>query len=374
MHELKTIAVIGGTGHFGDRICRRLSSEADIKLIVTSRSEVLAGEFVSELKSDFPGATIHPAALDQFSADFVNDLGNLNPDIVIHTAGPYQGQDYRVAKACIECGSHYIDLADGREFVSGFTALNGDALKSDVLLVSGASTLPGLSSAVVDAVRDRFAELSEIEISIAPAHQTPRGTSTISAVLSYCGRPYDVLKNGEWVTTFGWQDLQLQNYPSLGRRLSGACDVPDLSLLPQYVPGVKTVTFHAALEAVWEQLTLYTMAWFTRLGVVGNWNRFVTAFSWMSDRMIRLGSQTGGMHVRISGIDNNHCTNSCTWYLTANNNHGPEIPCSPALILARKLLRDGISERGAHACLGLITLTEFDEEVKDLDISWEIVE
>ncbi len=373
MHEYPTIVVIGGTGHFGGRICRRLSRETDIELVVTSRNDATASQFAAELRTNFPESHVRSARLDQFSNNFENDFRCLNPDVVVHTAGPYQGQDYRVAEVCIECGSHYIDLADGREFVNGFTILNNAASESGVLLVSGASTLPGLSSAVIDSLRDRFKEMTHIEISIAPAHQTPRGKSTIAAVLSYCGKPFQVLVNGVWKTKYGWQDLRVQCYPKLGKRLSGACDVPDLALLPQYT-GAKTVSFHAALEASWKQFALWVMAWISRLGLVKDWRRFVPTFNWTSDRLIKLGSRSGGMHIRLCGIDRNNQPKTCTWYLTARQNHGPEIPCVPALILVKKMARNEITQRGAYPCLGLITLSEFDKEAGDLDISWELVE
>lgn len=374
MPESKTIVVIGGTGHFGGRICRRLVGEPGTELIATSRSKAHAASLVSKLRAECPEAHIRSASLDQFSPTFVDDLRKLNPDIVIHTAGPYQGQDYTVARACIDCKSHYIDLADGREFVQDFNILNEEAQRKGVLLVSGASTLPGLSSAVVDSLRGRFRQITDIEISIAPAHQTPRGTGTMAAVLSYCGKPFQVLCDGEWVTKHGWQNIRIQHYPAFGRRLAGACDVPDLSLLPAYVAGSRTVTFHAALEAPWEHLTLWVMGWLIRFGIVNGWSRFLPAFGWLSDRLIGLGSDMGGMHIRLSGTDDNRMKKVCTWYLTARANHGPEIPCSPALILARKLVRGEVSKLGAHACLGLITLSQFDAEVKDLDISWEVVE
>ena len=169
---------------------------------------------------------ISAAGLDQLSPDFGNELQNLNPDIVIHTAGPYQGQDYRVARACIQTGSHYIDLADGRDFVQEFDDLHEAAKRKDVLLVSGASTLPGLSSVVIDSLRDKFKSIQAIEISIAPAHQTPRGASTVAAVLSYCGMPFKVLVDGKWVTKYGWHDMRRYRYPDFGIRLSAACDVP----------------------------------------------------------------------------------------------------------------------------------------------------
>ena len=370
----KKIIVIGGTGHFGGRICRRLAGQPNTELIITSRDVTRAESLVTELKQHEPAATISAAVLDQSSRNFESELANLAPDIVIHTAGPYQGQSYRVARACIESGSHYIDLADGREFVAGFSSLHEQAQRRGVLLVSGASTLPGLSSAVIDHLKDRFDAIHAIKMSIAPAHQTPRGAGTAKAVLSYCGRPFEVLENGRWVTRYGWQNLKTERYPRLGLRFGGACDVPDLALLPEYLPPAKTVTFHAALEAKWEQIALWKMSWATRLHIVHNWDRFVPTFQWLGDWLIRFGSDTGGMQIRLSGVGKDQRPKTFTWNLTARQNHGPEIPCTPALILARKLTADEIAERGAMPCLGLITLSEFDTEVSDLDIDWTIDE
>lgn len=371
---MKRIIVIGGTGHFGGRICRRLAGQADVEMTITSRSLGSAQDFVAELRALRPAATIEAAALDQSSTAFESDLPALDPDLVIHTAGPYQGQDYRVAKACIQAGSHYIDLADGRDFVGGFAALDADARRNKLLLVSGASTLPGLSSVVIDSLRDRFAAIERLEISIAPAHQTPRGKSTISAVLSYCGKPVPMLIDGKWETLHGWHDLKLHRYPDLGVRLSGACDVPDLELLPDYVAGVDTVTFHAALESKLEQITLWNMGWLIRAGIVKKWDRCVPMFQRISDRLIGFGSVVGGMHIKISGSGKDNKPLSLTWNLVARKNHGPEIPCTPALILARKLLVDEISTRGAMPCLGMFSLADFAAEIADFDVQWEVHE
>ncbi len=371
---LKRIVIIGGTGHFGGRICRRIAGEDNAELLVTSRSREKANAIAGELKRDHPGAVISGAGLDQSSPEFENELQALNPDIVIHTAGPYQGQDYRVARACIESRSHYIDLADGRDFVQGFETLHEEAKRNDLLLVSGASTLPGLSSVVVNSFRERFSSIRKIEISIAPAHQTPRGASTIAAVLSYCGRPFDMLVDGRWVTKHGWQDMRIQRYPEFGLRLCGACDVPDLGLLPSYITGLETVTFHAALEAKWEQMTLWLMAWVTRAGIVRSWDSFVPTFQWVSDRLAALGSDVGGMQVKMSGRSTDNKAKSITWELIARQNHGPEIPCSPALILARKLVAESMPIRGALPCLGMFSMSDFKQEVSVFDVDWKVHE
>ena len=374
MEDNSTVVIIGATGHFGTRISRRLVDEPNATLILTSRSFERAKALATELSLASPQASIEAAELDHTSQTLEQDLAALNPDIVVHTAGPFQDQSYAVARACIECGSHYVDLADGREFVEQFAMFDAAARARDVLLVSGASTLPGLSSAVIDAFGPQFREIHEIEISIAPAHQTPRGPGTVAAVLSYCGRPFKVWVDGHWGTAHGWQDMRAFHYPALGWRLAGACDVPDLALFPDYVPGCHTVTFHAALEAWWEQLALWCMAGLTRLSIVADWQPVADAFRSISARLTGLGSRSGGMHMRLAGVaaDQSQQYRQVSWHLTAINNDGPEVPCSPALILTRKLIRHQIYQRGATPCLGLFTLAEFDEEVGTLDIAWEV--
>ncbi|NNC78145.1 MAG: polysaccharide biosynthesis protein [Woeseiaceae bacterium] len=364
------LVVLGATGHFGRRIARRLASETGVQLVLTSRQQTAADELASELQNNWPKGDIKGAVLDQHAEDFERRLAALQPEIVLHTAGPYQGQDYRVAKACIGCGSHYIDLADGRQFVQEFGTLHEEALQNDVLLVTGASTLPGLSSAVVQEMSAQFATISDIDVSIAPAHQTPRGAGTVAAVLSYCGKAHDVLENGRRERRFGWQDLRLQRYPQLGRRLSGACDVPDLVLFPKYIQGLKTIRFHAALEAWWEQIALWLMAWAVRLRVIKNWARFTKGFQSLSRRLLWLGSDTGGMQIQVAGTDPSGSEKKVTWNLLARDNHGPEIPCSPALIIARRMLAGSMQQRGAIHCFGLFDLSDFDREVSELSIEW----
>lgn len=368
------IVVLGATGHFGERIARRLLGEPKTRLIVTSRSLEAAESLAATLSNEDTGTDTVAAVIDQDSTDVGRALASLDPDIVIHTAGPYQGQDYRVAQACIECRSHYIDLADGRAFVRDFSVLNEQAAANDVLLVSGASTLPGLSSVVVAGSLDRMTKIESIEISIAPAHQTPRGVGTVASVLSYCGTPFDALVEKNWRRLYGWQNMKSIRYGDLGLRLAAACDVPDLDLFPQHLESVQTVTFHAALEAKWEQLTLWMMAAAVRMGIVNDWSKYAAKFQRLSNKLISLGSDRGGMLIKLGGIDSNGQSKNINWILTAGHNHGPEIPCTPALIIARQLASGGLQQRGAMPCWNLFELEDFDCEVAGFDIQWRFEE
>ena len=366
----RRILVLGATGNFGARISRRLAVREDIRLVVSSRDEDRARSHANDISS--AGADISAIALDQSAPDLPERLRSIAPDVVIHTAGPYQGQDYSVAKACIDAGCHYVDLADGRDFVANIGILDDAARAAGVAAISGASTLPALPAAVVDEVQAEFDAIESVEICIAPAHRTPRGPSTVRAVLSYCGRPFEIPVNGKRQRRYGWQDLRGFRMPGLGLRLSAACDVPDFDVLPSYVEGLRTVEFRAALEAPWEHIALWSMAWLTRLGLVRTWDKQVGRFISLGERLMFLGSETGGMRVRVRGKTRIGQPSEQEWRLIARRNHGPEIPCTPSIVIAEKLLAGEIAP-GARPCVGLLSLVEFESAMSGFDIETQLL-
>ena len=111
-----------------------------------------------------------------------------------------------------------------------------------------------------------------------------------------------------------------------------------------------------------------------RLRLVNNWAKYAPRFERMSQKLIGRGSDRGGMHMRLAGKDRDGKSKTVTWYLTASQNHGPEIPCTPALILARQLAADRIERRGACPCWEMFSLADFDEEVAGFAIEWRIDE
>jgi saccharopine dehydrogenase-like NADP-dependent oxidoreductase len=342
--------VIGGYGNFGARICRALTDNPDVQLIAAGRNPDSA-RF---------GSRVESARLDLESPDFVSDLEALSPALVIHCAGPFQGQDYRVAQAAISAGAHYIDLADGREFVAKFAGrFHSVAHAKELLMVSGASTVPALSSAVVDELRERFLQVEEIRMAIAPGQRAPRGKATIAAVFSYAGKPFKWLHNGAWCDAWGWQELTRMRFAGLGERWAAACDVPDLVLFPQRYPGVKTVEFRAALELGIQQFAIWAVAALRRVGLPLAIERAAGPLDRAASLLDGFGSDRGGMLVSLTGTRSDGTRGRVEWHLTAEANHGPEIPCMAAILLAGKLARGEIAERGAFPCMGFLRLTEF---------------
>ena len=137
---VRRILVLGGYGTFGARAAERLAREDGIELVIAGRS-LAAAEAYAAVLARTARARVTPARLDA-SALTAQELVTLRPDVLINASGPYQAQGYGVARACIEAGVHYIDLADARAFVTGISALNNDAERAGVLVVGGASTVP----------------------------------------------------------------------------------------------------------------------------------------------------------------------------------------------------------------------------------------
>ncbi len=353
------IVVLGGYGNFGARICGALSARDHVEVIAAGRDPE-QGCRAAQLD-----ARIGHARIDLAAPNFASALNDLAPAIVIHCAGPFQGQGYHVAHAAIAAGAHYMDLADGRDFVANFAErVHPAARAAGVLAVSGASTLPALSSAVIDSVAKRLKQPAEIRIVIAPPQRAPRGAATMAGVVSYAGKPFKWLTGGEWIDAYGWQELRRVNIAGLGARWAAACDVPDLALLPARYPGVETVEFRAALELGIQHLALWLAAGLRRRGVELPLERRVLALGRVATALNWFGSERGGMLVSVIGTRDDGSRARIDWHLTAEANHGPEIPCMAAILLAGKLIRGEIATRGAFPCMGFLTLADFESEFK----------
>lgn len=347
--------VLGGYGNFGARICRALAEDPAIELVVAGRNGAKAAALADAL-----GA--RHAVLDAEDPAFGARLLGLRPDLVVHTAGPYQQQGYGVAAAAAAARSHYIDLADGRRFVCDFAkAMDAAFVQAGRVAVTGASTVPALSSAVVDALLPQFGTLEAIDMCIAPAQAAPRGQATLAGVLSYCGKPVQVWREGRWVAMPGWGAPETVRFARLKPRLGALCDIPDLELFPaRYVP-VRDVMFRAALEVRSTQRAFAALSWLGARGLLRKPERLAALLHRTGILFDRFGTPDGGMVVRMQGTRQGR-PGRLAWHITAPDNHGPEIPCMAAIVLARRLARGDAMPPGARPCLGLVPLDQFQPE------------
>lgn len=364
---MDTVLLLGGYGAFGGRIAERLARERNLRLIIGGRSLERARGLADQLAAAGRRATLGSADLDAARVT-ERELRDLQASIVINAAGPYQWQDYRLARACITAGVHYIDLADARAFVVGIAALDAEARRAGVLVVSGASTVPAISGAVLDELAPQFASLASVEIVISPGNSFDPGLATTQSILSTLGRPFHA-REGIAPAGYGWQGLRRVTIPGLGARWLGACETPDLDLLPQRFRGMRDVGVSAALEIGAFHLGLWVMSWLVRAGIVRHPERLASPLLRLKRAFGGLGSDTGGMMVTLGGTGTDGKSRLLIWRLIARRGHGPYIPGTPSVILARRLLAGTLTTRGAMPCLGLLTLADMLAEIADLDMT-----
>ncbi|GHA69758.1 saccharopine dehydrogenase family protein [Cognatilysobacter bugurensis] len=362
------ILIIGAYGQFGRRIAEALSFEPRAELILAGRSLAKAAALLDELVALGARAAMSAAQIDVEAPALHDRLRALEADLVIHTAGPFQQRDYRVAEAALACNAHYIDLADGRAFVAGITRLDEEARTRGRWVISGASSVPGLSAAVVAAHAPRFATLESVESAISPGNRTARGLATTQAILGYVGRPHRALIDGRWRSVHGWQSLRRIRVPGLPSRWLARCDVPDLDVLPARYPTLRHCDFRAGLELRRMHLGLWLASWAVRGRLAPGLERWAQPLLRISEWWLHAGSDTGLMTVDMRGIGRDGTPLQLQWSIVAEQGSGPRIPATAAVVLARKLMRGNLPGAGARPCLDLFTLPEFLDALSDSPI------
>ena len=183
------VLVVGGTGAFGDRLVTGLLSTTSFDVVIAARDGARLAASI-ERRGGSPAhdgrARLSALALDTLGVT-PDDLRKAGAFAVIDAAGPFQRACHRLAKAAIAAGLHYIDLADARDFVAGFGALDAAARAAGVVALTGASSTPALSNAVLDKMTAEWSRVHRVEVAISPGNRAPRGLAVVRSILR-CGQ------------------------------------------------------------------------------------------------------------------------------------------------------------------------------------------
>ena len=348
----RSVLVVGGAGFFGHRLVAGLLNTTGIDVIVAGRDLARAEALVAE------------SGIGRGRA-FRLDTASVTPEqlrapgafVVVDAAGPFQGAGYQLARAAIAAGLHYLDLADARDFVAGFGALDDRARAAGVVALSGASSTPALSHAVLDRITLGWQRVDAVEIAISPGNRSaPRGVSVIRAILSYAGKPVRVFAGGSWTTQTGWGIPVRRAMPGIGRRFLSLCETPNLGLMPMRVNPRDTAVCRPGLELPALHLLLVAASLLVRARLSPSLVPFAGLFRWVGERLAGFGGDNGGMIVAATGIDAAAKPVGAVWSLVAESGDGPMIPTLPALAAVRALAEGRLTRPGAGACVGILDL------------------
>ncbi len=359
---MKSALIIGGYGGFGARLARRLDVDG-WHLIIAGRSAEKADAMASTLQS------AKGIRLDR-SGDIAPCLEAHTPFLLIDAAGPFQDSDYRVPEACCALGVHYLDLADARAFVTDISAMDARARDAGVAVISGASSVPALSGAVLRDLTQDCEAVTRVDMAISASDKASAGTSVASAILSYVGQKLRIWQGQRWGTSHGWQQVErIRLKTKDGTRISrlvALADVPDLDLVPASLPGKPATRFSAGPEFGFQVVAMWLLSWTVRWG----WLRSLIGLRRLLLPLQKLtqpfsdGNSFMTVRACVKGSDG---FEKRAWHLIAKDGNGPEIPLFAAQLLANALAGAKVTA-GARAAHEELTLAQFEPLFSELDL------
>jgi hypothetical protein len=357
------ILILGGYGTFGGRLAQLLADEATLTLIIAGRSAAKAEAFCAGLRS--AAATV--ALVFDRDGDVEAQLRRISPDMVVDGTGPFQsyGADpYRVVKAALALSINYLDLADGSDFVKGIAQFNDAARSRGVFALSGVSSFPVLTAAVVRSLAQGMARVDTIAGGIAPSPYANVGVNVIRAIASYAGKPVRLTRGGRKATGYALVETRRYTIAPPGRlplhpiRFS-LVDVPDLQVLPDLWPGLRSVWMGAGpVPELWHR-ALNALAWAVRLKFLPSLSPFAPLI-YRTVNLLSFGEHRGGMFVAVVGGGTDGGPVERSWHLLAEGDDGPLIPSMAAEAIIRRCLAGRPPAAGARPAVADLELADYE--------------
>jgi len=366
------LLIIGGYGTFGGRLAELLCRERRVSLVIAGRSKSAALAFCHALP---PGAAREALAVDR-DGDVARRIEKVNPDIVVDASGPFQSyakDPYRVVKAALATRTHYLDLADSPDFVRGIRQFDGAAREQGLVVLSGVSSFPVLSAAMVRDLAADFRSIDSITGGIAPSPYAGVGYNVIRAIAGYAGKGIPVRRQGSEETARALRETRRFTIAPPGEIPLFPCkfslvDVPDLQLLADEWPEVRDVWMGAAPEPAILHCVLRWFAGLVRLGLVPSLAPLARLIHSTANN-VRWGEHRGGMFVEVRGRDEDGADTSRSAHLLAEGHHGLYIPSMAVEAIVRNWL-DGRSPRaGARPATAELELADYRRVFADRPIS-----
>ncbi len=340
------VLIVGGYGTFGGRLVDLLLGESRLTIYVVGRNLNAARAFSAVRQG---AATLVPLELDRSNCGAL--LKTVKPDLVVDASGPFQvyGNDpYRLVRDSLAAGSDYIDLADGADFVAGVSVLNEVALQSGRFVLSGMSSFPVLTAAVVRNLAKGMESFDEIAAGIAPSPYAGVGLNVIRAIASYSGKPVKILEGGAWRDGAGFFDSRrfVVNVPGevpLRSIRFALTDVPDIKVLSWDWRHVKSIWVGAGPTPALLHRLLWIAAGLVKLRLLPSLLPLASLMNWVVNT-VRWGEHRGGMFVELKGPASKR-----SWHLLAEGDVGPYIPSMTAEAVIRKCLAGQRPKSGARS-------------------------
>jgi hypothetical protein len=355
------ILLLGGYGVFGGRLAELLSDLSEVEILIAGRNLDQAEAFCTGYRGK---AIVRALKLDR--KDIVDALKAEKPDLVVDASGPFQNYGdncYSVISACIAAQTPYLDFADAADFVFGVSQFDEAAKKAGVFVLSGVSSFPVLTAAVLREMAKTM-DIVSAKGGIAPSPYAGIGLNVMRAVVGYAGSPVKLQRNGQQALAIGLAESMRYTIAVPGKLPLknihfSLVDVPDLQVIPPEHPSLQDIWMGAGPvpEILHRILNLLAKAraTFSFPSLVPFSKLFYIVLN-----LMKFGEHRGGMFVHARGLRDGKSVEQ-SWHLLAESDDGPYIPSMAVEAIVRKLLKGERPESGARPATRALELSDYEQ-------------
>jgi Domain of unknown function (DUF4166) len=243
-------------------------------------------------------------------------------------------------------------------------AFDAAAQAAGVFVLSGVSSFPVLTAAVVRHLSGDMTRIASIRGGIAPSPYAGVGNNVIRAIAGYAGQPVALRRSGKPSTGYPLTEYLHFTIAPPGRiplksTLFSLVDVPDLRALAGLWPGTDEIWMGAGPVPEVLHRALICLAWLVRWRLLPSLSPLARLMFFVTNHL-RWGEHRGGMFVVIGGTDTNGRTVKRSWHLLAEGDDGPFIPSMAIEAIVRKALDGHQPAFGARPAVNDLELADYE--------------
>jgi short subunit dehydrogenase-like uncharacterized protein len=232
------LLIYGAYGYTGDLVARRAAAAGE-EPTLAGRDRAKTQHLAAEL--DLPHR-----AFDLDTDDVAAELEAADVDAVLHCAGPFVDTHGPMVQACIETGTHYLDITGEIEVFEAIAA------RDDAAAEAGVQLMPGVGFDVVptDCLAAHLAERLPDATELRLGFQAEGGLSpgTAATAVNSMGEGGAVRRNGHIQSVGSAHETRRIDF---GRGKTGAVTIPwgDVSTA-YHTTGIENITVYTAVPGV----------------------------------------------------------------------------------------------------------------------------
>ena len=239
------VIVLGGAGDMGSAAVRDLASDASIERLTIADRDLAAAQ---RLATALGGGRIQGAGVDVEAPETAVALIR-GHDVVAGAVGPFYRFEAPMVRAAIEAGVDYVSICDDYDAARNVLALDAEARRAGVTVLTGLGWTPGLSNVLARRAADRMDHVREINVSWAGSASDSEGFAVILHTIHIFTGAVPSFQNGRWVEVPAGSDPERVRFPApLGEVEVFHLGHPEPVTLPRFLPGLRTVTLKGGLS------------------------------------------------------------------------------------------------------------------------------